>query len=76
MNKTKLFIITILAISVLAIPVEASTINYNASDCRKIVMKKGTKAKVTNTGWKKFKIKVSDRSCKKWNDKGNKKRNS
>ena len=24
-------------------------------------MKKGTKAKVTNTGWKKFKIKVSDR---------------
>ena len=61
MNKTKLFIITILAISVLAIPVEASTINYNASDCRKIVMKKGTKAKVTNTGWKKFKIKVSDR---------------
>ena len=41
MNKTKLFIITILAISVLAIPVEASTINYNASDCRKIVMKKG-----------------------------------
>ena len=47
MNKTKLFIITILAISVLAIPVEASTINYNASDCRKIVMKKGTKAKVT-----------------------------
>ena len=53
MNKTKLFIITILAISVLAIPVEASTINYNASDCRKIVMKKGTKAK--------FKIKVSDR---------------
>lgn len=61
MNKTKLFIITILAISVLAIPIEASTINYNASDCRKIVMKKGTKAKVTNTGWKKFKIKVSDR---------------
>ena len=43
MNKTKLFIITILAISVLAIPVEASTINYNASDCRKIVMKKKEK---------------------------------
>ena len=70
MNKTKLFIITILAISVLAIPVEASTINYNASDCRKIVMKKGTKAKVTNTGWKKFKIKVSDRKVVKVVKKG------
>lgn len=57
MNKTKLFIITILAISVLAIPVEASTINYNASDCRKIVMKKEQKPKLQIQGGRNLKLK-------------------
>ena len=70
MKKTKLFIITILAIYVLAIPVGASTVNYNASECSKIVMKKGTKAKVTNTGWKKFKVKSSDDKVVKIGKKG------